>query len=226
MDANELKKESAKRALDYINDGMIVGLGAGGSVAYLADYLSEKAKCGFNVKIVTPSRSTKLLCHEKGLNVIDTSLINSIDVAFDGCDEVDSKLNALKSGGGVHTKEKLIGTMAKDYILLVDESKFTNTLTFKAPVVLEIIEEALSYVIEKVKAIGGEPKLRSSKEKDGFVVTDNGNLLLDVSFKNVDNIENLDNVLKNIRGVVETSLFVNVVTKVIVAYKNEIKVIE
>ncbi|MBL4931473.1 ribose-5-phosphate isomerase RpiA [Clostridium paridis] len=226
MDANELKKESAKKALDYINDGMIVGLGAGGSVAYLADYLSEKSKSGFNVKIVTPSRSTKLLCYEKGLNVLDTSLVSSIDVAFDGCDEVDTKLNALKSGGGVHTKEKLIGTMAKNYILLVDESKFSNTLTFKVPVVLEIIEEALSYIIEEVKKIGGEPKLRSSKEKDGFVITDNGNLLLDVNFKNVNNIESLDKALKDIRGVVETSLFVNVVTKAIVASENEIKVIE
>ncbi|WP_238883111.1 ribose-5-phosphate isomerase RpiA [Clostridium sp. YIM B02551] len=226
MDANELKKESAKRALGYIKDGMIVGLGAGGSVAYLVDYLSDEVKNGFDVRIVTPSRSTKLLCHEKGLNVLDTSLVSSIDVAFDGCDEVDAKLNALKSGGGVHTKEKLIGTMAKNYILLVDESKFSNTLTFKVPVVLEIIEEALSYIIDEVKKIGGAPKLRSSKEKDGFVITDNGNLLLDVNFKNVNNIESLDKALKDIRGVVETSLFVNVVTKAIVASENEIKVIE
>lgn len=215
-----MKKQCAKEALKYIKDNTIIGLGGGSTISHLVNYIKEK---GLNVKVVTPSYTTECLCIESGLEVIPTALINSISVAFDGCDEVDEDLNALKSGGGIHTKEKLIASMAKEYILLVDESKVVKKIDFKYPVVLEILPESRSYVKAMVERLGGCATMRSSSAKDGITISDNGLFLMDVIFKSVDNIEKLNNDLKNIVGVVDTSLFYNIATKALVIGENGIR---
>lgn len=223
MDDNDLKKICAKEAMKYIKNGMTVGLGGGRSIAYLAEYV--KADKGLKIRIVTPSVKTKLLCIENGLEVLHTGFVEKIDVAFDGCDQVDENLNALKSGGGIHTKEKLIASMADDYILLVDETKVEKSLTFKSPVVLEILEDSIKYVERKVLELGGKPEIRSSDIKDGFTISDSGNLLMNVFFKNISDIKKLNDELINICGVIETSLFTNVITKALIASENGIRVI-
>jgi len=223
MNDNDLKKNCAKEAIKYIKSGMIIGLGGGRSIAYLIEHIKEDKN--LNVKIVTPSTKTRLLCIENGLEVLHTCSVDKVDVAFDGCDQVDENLNALKSGGGIHTKEKLIASMAKEYILLVDEAKVEMTLTFKAPVVLEILEDSLKYVERQVLELGGKPVVRSSDIKDGFTISDNGNLLMNVDFNDVKDIYELNNSLINICGVIETSLFTNVITKVIIASEKGIRVI-
>lgn len=221
MDSNDLKKNCAKEALKYIKDNSIIGLGGGSTISYLIEYIKEDKN--LNVRVVTPSFKTRMLCIKNGLEVLHTSSIDKIDVAFDGCDEVDENLNALKSGGGIHTKEKLIGKMAEEYILLIDNTKFVKNLTFKYPVVLEILEDSLKYVERSVIELGGKPEVRTSNAKDGFTVSDNGNLLMDVMFDGITDIYKLENSLKNICGVIDTSLFINVVTKVLVASDNGVK---
>lgn len=223
MNDNDLKRICAKEALRYIKNGMTVGLGGGRSIAYLIEYIKEDKD--LKVKIVTPSTQTKMLCIENGLEVLHTGFVDKVDIAFDGCDQVDENLNALKSGGGIHTKEKLIASMSNEYILLVDEAKVENVLTFKAPVVLEILEDSFKYVERKVLELGGKSTVRSSDIKDGFTISDNGNLLMNVSFDNVKDINELSSSLINICGVLETSLFTNVITKAIVASEKGIRVI-
>ena len=223
LTSNNLKKNCAKEALKYIKNNTIIGLGGGSTISYLIDYIKENKD--LNVKVVTPSVKTKMFCIENGLEVLHNCSVDKVDVAFDGCDEVDENLNALKSGGGIHTKEKLIASMANDYILLVDDTKVVKTLTFKHPVVLEIFEDSLKYVERLVIELGGNPTIRNSSQKDGFTISDNGNLLMDVIFYNVQDIYELENSLKNICGVIETSLFTNVVTKALVASDSGIRVI-
>ena len=223
MNDNDLKKNCAKEAIKYIKSGMIIGLGGGRSIAYLIEHIKEDKN--LNVKIVTPSTKTRLLCIENGLEVLHTCAVDKVDVAFDGCDQVDENLNALKSGGGIHTKEKLIANMAEEYILLVDEAKVEKTLKFKAPVVLEILEDSLKYVERKVLELGGKPVVRISDIKDGFTISDNGNLLMNVAFNEVKDMYKLNNSLINICGVIETSLFTDVITKAIVASEKGIRVI-
>lgn len=220
-----MKKKCAKEALKYIKNNSIIGLGGGSTISYLVSYIKES---GMNVKIITPSLKTELLCIENGLQVIPTMSVDSIPIAFDGCDEVDNSLNALKSGGGIHTKEKIIASMANQYILLVDESKVVDRLDFKYPVVLEIIPESLGIVNKAVKNIGGKPIMRSSNAKDGFTRSDHGLFLMDVDFSNcyIEDIGKLNDTLKSIIGVVDTSLFYNIATKALVAGKNDIRVIE
>ena len=116
--------------------------------------------------------------------------------------------------------------MAEDYILLVDESKVVDKLDFKYPVVLEIFKESKSYVENAIKKLNGVPTLRSSGAKDGFTISDNGLLLMDVKFENVNDIEMLNRKLNEIVGVVDTSLFYNIATKAIVVSEKGVRIIK
>lgn len=223
MNSDDLKKECAKEALKYIKTDSIIGLGGGSTISHLIGYIKEDKN--LKVKVVTPSFKTKMLCIENGLEVLHNCSVDKVSVSFDGCDEVDENLNALKSGGGIHTKEKLIASMSEDYILLVDKAKFSKILTFKHPVVLEVIPDSLKYVERKVKELAGLPTLRTSNAKDGGTITEGGNLLIDAAFSDVKNIGELENNLKNISGVVDTSLFTKVVTKVLITDEEGTRVI-
>nr|WP_141189927.1 ribose 5-phosphate isomerase A [Terrilactibacillus laevilacticus] len=216
-----MKQECAQAASKLIRDHSIIGLGGGSTITYLIQYIKQQ---NLHVNIVTPSFTTKSLCLRNGLNVLHTSFIDHIDIAFDGCDEVDKDFNALKSGGGIHTKEKLIANMANEYILLVDESKFVSALTFKQPIVLEVLEDALEYVSKTIIELGGEPNYRKSAVKDGVTISDNGHLLIDATFDHVEDIPKLEDQLNSISGVIDTSLFTKVITKVIVAKEDGIEV--
>lgn len=220
-----MKKACAKEALKYIKDKSIIGLGGGSTISYLVSYIKES---GLEVEVVTPSFKTEKLCIENGLKVLPTWAVDSISVAFDGCDEVDNDLVALKSGGGIHTKEKIIASMADEYILLVDESKVSSKLEFRYPIVLEILPESKSLVEKNIKALGGKPNMRSSSAKDGFAISDNGLFLMDVEFdgKDIEDICKLNDSLKRIVGVLDTSLFYNIATKALVASENGIRIIE
>ncbi|WLR60983.1 ribose 5-phosphate isomerase A [Guptibacillus hwajinpoensis] len=209
-----VKQKCAKAALAYITDETIIGLGGGSTIGYLIDFIKEEK---LNVKVVTPSLKTKHLCVNQGLEVLPTSTVDEVDVAFDGCDEVDEKLHALKSGGGIHTQEKLIAKMAKEYILLVDESKVVPELTYKHPVVLEILQDSLAFVLKKVGEMDGKAEVRSSSAKDGYTVSDYGNFLVDVWFEAGWDGVQLETNLKKIPGVLDVSLFTTEVSKALVA---------
>lgn len=218
-----MKKRCALRALDLIEEGMTIGLGGGSTISFLITFIRDTQR---DVKIVTPSYATAALCSEAGLTVVPTHLISQIDLAFDGCDEVDQSLNALKSGGAIHTKEKIIASLAKEYILLVDETKVFQSLRFNVPVALEVIPEARLYVANEVKKLGAEVVERNSSAKDGITMSDNGNLIMDAYFKPTPKLKGLNTQLKQIVGVVETSLFYQIATKMIVATETTTKIIE
>ena len=218
-----MKKRCALRALELIEDGMTIGLGGGSTISFLISFIRDAKR---DVQIVTPSYSTAALCAAAGLTVIPTHLISQIDLAFDGCDEVDQSLNALKSGGAIYTKEKIIASLAKEYILLVDETKVFPSLRFNVPVALEVIPEARLYIAEEMKKLGAEVVERTSSAKDGITMSDNGNLIMDAYFKPTPKLRELNAQLKQTVGVVETSLFYQIATKMIVATETTTKIIE
>lgn len=205
-----MKKKCALYASKLVKDGMVVGLGGGSTISYLIDYVKDK-----DIKVVSPSYKTVLLAQKMGLTVLNTQYVDHVDIAFDGCDEVDSHLNALKSGGGIHTQEKIIASMADEYIVLVDESKFHETLAFKVPVVVEVLPKAYSVVKKKLEKLNGNVELRTASNKDGFLMSDEGNILLDVYFDGVQDIRLLNQTLLMMPGVVDTSLFVDILTGMI-----------
>lgn len=217
------KEACAKHAMQYINNGMMVGLGGGRTIAFLANFI---AMSELDIRVVTPSFETEKLCVELGLQVMPLRSVSHVDVAFDGCDEVDYNLFALKSGGGIHTLEKLIANMADEYILLVDKSKVSKHLSFHCPIVIELLEDSLAYVQATLLAMGGDVVIKSSPEKYGPLKSDYGNVLLDVRFPKVLDPKALNIQLKSLSGVIDTSLLTNEVTKVVIAVNNGFEYIE
>lgn len=225
MNEENLRKLCAEKAMGYIKNNTVIGLGAGRNIICLIELISKAIQNNFKIKIVTPSDNTKNLCIKYGIEVISTCFVDEVDVAFDGCGEIDENFYASKAGGGVFTKEKIIGSMANEYILLVDEQKLTKELSCKFPVSLEIIKDSLGYVSKMVKNLGGTPLVRTSDNKDGYLITDDGNFLLDVKFENVKDFKKLNDDLNDITGVIETSIFTKEVAKIIVSGENGVRVI-
>lgn len=202
-----MKERCALAALKYIKPGMVVGLGGGSTIGYLVKFIKEK---NIDIKVVTPSFQTAKSCIENGLNLIPAWSIDHIDIAFDGCDEVDLSLNALKSGGAIHTKEKIIASMADEYVLLVDESKVFEKLPFNHSVTLEVVLEAMNYVKKEIALLGGQVDIRKRSAKDGYTVSDHGNVIMEAKFDQVADIKQLNNNLNQITGIIDTSLFVDI----------------
>ena len=222
----DLKKAAAEAAVNLIHDNSIIGFGAGSTIAYAIEILQQKIAAGLSVKVVTSSFSTKLLCIERNIPVEDHGTIKEIDLYFDGCDQFDKDLNALKSGGAIHTKEKILASMAREFIIIGDDSKYVEKLDGKYPVVIDVLPEALFFVQRKINEIFPEARveLRKSVKKDGAVITENGNLVLDIFFKNFDQLKIINPSLKSIPGVVETSLFIGLASKAILGTKDGIRI--
>ncbi|MBK1809989.1 ribose 5-phosphate isomerase A [Clostridium sp. YIM B02505] len=226
MNEEELRKLCAEKALEYIKDGSVIGLGAGRNISCLIELLSKTIeKNNLKVRVVTPSDNTKNSCIKNGIEVLPICFVEEVDVAFDGCGEVDENFYASKGGGGVFTKEKLIASMAKDYILLIDEQKYKKQLSVIYPISLEVVKDSLAYVSKMVRNLGGEPIVRTSNNKDGYLVTDDNNFILDIKFNVVEDFKKLNDDLNDIVGVVGTSLFIREVTKLMMATEDGVKVI-
>lgn len=225
MNEDNLRELCATKAMKYIKNNTTIGLGAGRNIACLIELISKSAEDNLRIKVVTPSDHTKNLCIKNGIELIPTCFVDKIDVAFDGCGEVDEKFYASKGGGGVFTKEKIIASMAKEYMLLIDEQKLKKELSCNHSVSLEVVKDSLGYVSKMAITLGGNPVVRTTNNKDGYLVTDDGNFLLDVKFENVKDFKKLNDNLNDIVGVIGTSLFTREVTKLIVAGENGVTVI-
>jgi ribose 5-phosphate isomerase A len=142
--------------------------------------------------------------------------VDRIDVAIDGADEVDPQKNLIKGGGAAHTQEKIVDSLAERFIVVVDSGKLVDKLgsTFLLPV--EVVPMALHPVLRAITKLGGKPELRMGVRKAGPVVTDQGNLVIDVKFDAIDNPAELEKTLNNIPGVLENGLFVGVADQVLV----------
>ena len=173
-----LKDNVGKKAADLIKDGQIVGLGTGSTTHYFIRYLGERIKNEeLNILGIPTSYQSLIKAREAGINTTTLDEYD-IDIAVDGADEVNPTLDLIKGGGAAHTLEKLVDSSAKKFVVIVDESKVVEELG-KFPVPLEIIPEALRVVKDTLVDLGGKPELRMGIQKDGPVITDNGNFILD-----------------------------------------------
>lgn len=224
----DLKKQAAQKAATLVEDKTTVGVGAGSTIAYLVEFLEKAIKDGLDLTFVTSSFSTLQLLQTKMLNIKASSALKEIDIYFDGCDQLDKQLNALKSGGGIHTHEKLLASMAKQFVLIGDEAKLVDDFDLKYPVVLEILPQAAAFVPAKVNQLFEITRwlMRMNDKKDGPVITENGNYLIDVYLKKWPDLSSINPVLKSVSGIVETSLFYNMANKAIIAGEEGVVVLE
>ena len=216
---NQMKQAVAKAAVDKIQNGMILGLGSGSTAALMIEALALKIKSGEIKDIVgvTTSFQGEVLATELGIPLKSLSSVSTIDLAIDGADEVDPKFQLIKGGGACHVQEKLVASLAKKFIVVVDSTKLVEKLNldFKLPV--EVLPTAWKQVQKTLVDFGGEGNLRMAQKKAGPVVTDQGNLILDLTFRNgIDQPELLESQINNIPGVLENGLFTNLTDEVLV----------
>jgi ribose 5-phosphate isomerase A len=223
----ELKKEAAKKAVSLIRDQSRIGLGAGSTIQYMVDFLKEEKEKGLMVQLLTPSVNTRQLLEQNGFEVGDTSSTDGLDQYFDGCDQFDKDLNALKSGGGIHTLEKLLAAMADEFILVGDVSKYVENLETRIPLAVEVLHEALAFVPSRVQELFGSLRnavMRMGKGGEPQITT-RGNYLFDLWFEEWPPLSLINPALKNIPGILETSLFYGMANKAVMASNEEIRIL-
>jgi ribose 5-phosphate isomerase A len=221
MTADLAKFNAAQKALDFVKDGMIVGLGTGSTSAHFVRLLGERVRQGLNVKGVPTSEATKALAEEAGVPLLSISQITSIDVDVDGADEIDPAFRLIKGGGGALLREKIVAAASKAMVVIADESKWVEALgAFPLPV--EVTRFGFALTQERVRAAlkatgcaGNEVSLRTSGKANEPVVTDGGNYILDAHAGRIADPEKLSAALKDIAGVVEHGLFIGLAKTVI-----------
>ncbi len=216
--AQLMKQEVGKAAAALVTSGMIVGLGTGSTTAYTIQFLGDRLKSGElqNIKGIPTSFQASVLAKQYGIPLTTLDEVDHIDIAIDGADEVDPQKNLIKGGGAAHTREKIVDSLAKQFIVVVDSSKLVEQLgsTFLLPV--EVLPLAYTPVMRTIEKLGGKPQLRMGVKKAGPVITDQGNFVIDVKFDSIENPAELEKTLNNIPGVLENGLFVGVTTLVLV----------
>ena len=213
-----MKQEVGKAAAALVKSGSIVGLGTGSTTAYAIEYLGDRLKSGDLKDIVgvPTSFQAEVLSKQYGIPLTTLDAIDHIDIAIDGADEVDPHKNLIKGGGAAHTREKVIDYLAEWFIVVVDSGKLVDRLGEVFPVPVEVIPMALTPVMQAIKKLGGKPDLRMGVKKAGPVITDQGNMVIDVKFDTIDDPVNLEKTLNNIPGVLENGIFVNCVNLVLI----------
>jgi len=203
-----LKKTAALTAVEFVRDGMVVGLGTGSTAKHLIIALGEKVRAGMKLRGVPTSHETAELARQQGISLIDQDNAWIIDVAIDGADQVDPDFNLIKGGGGALLKEKIVAASAKQFIVMVDHTKRVPVLGGSFPLPIEVIPFGWGSTVRKIEAL--TKSLVVPRERNGAPFkTEAGHLIVDVHLARIDQPRELEMALNHIPGVVETGLFVN-----------------
>ena len=216
---NQMKQAVATAAVAQIQDGMVLGLGSGSTAALMIQELGAKLRQGELKDIVgvTTSFQGEVLAAELGIPLQSLNAVARIDLAIDGADEVDPAMQLIKGGGACHVQEKLVACRADRFVVVVDASKLVDTLNLGFLLPVEVLPGAWRQVKGQLGEMGGDAQLRMAVRKAGPVVTDQGNLVLDVSFAGgIPDPLGLEKDINNLPGVLENGLFVNLTDQVLV----------
>lgn len=213
----EAKRIAAERAVDYIEDNMVVGLGTGSTAYWAIKKLGLKVQEGLNIQAIATSKDSEELAKELGINLTSFSGVDEIDITIDGADEVDLEYNLIKGGGGALLREKIVAASSKQFIVVVDESKMVRHLG-EFPLPVEIVRFGYEKTIKNLSNLGCKPHLRELNNK--VYLTDNGNYIIDCHFRKIEDSKNLNTKINLIPGVIDNGLFVNMASRIIVGYQN------
>jgi ribose 5-phosphate isomerase A len=205
------KREAGRHAADMVRDGMVIGLGTGSTMAYAMERLGERIGDGLAIQGIPTSFQTEMLARTLGIPLTTLDEFAEPDMALDGADQVDDHLRMIKGRGAALTREKVVAAASRNLVIAIDESKLVHVL--QAPVPLEVIPFAIRPVSLAIRSIGGEPVIRTGVRKDGPVITDNGNFVLDCSFGRIGEPEKTEGLLSLMPGVLSCGLFCEFVDK-------------
>lgn len=222
----QARKAAIMKALQEIENGYTIGLGSGSTMKIFIQELSKYLKKEKMEIIAVPSSYQSMqIAIENNIPIKNYLDKEGLDLMIDSADQVDIKKNAIKGGGAAHTREKILFAASKKTIVIVDEEKITEKLN--KPIPLEVFPFSLNYVIKKIEDLGGKANIRIGNGKVGPIISDNGFIVLDANFGEINNPKKLNNELNSIYGIIEHGLFINsFISKVYIGYKNgEVKII-
>jgi ribose 5-phosphate isomerase A len=223
----DAKKRVAIEAVKLIQDGQVVGLGTGSTAKYMIDELGRRVREeGLRIWGIPTSLWTSKRAKKNAIPLTTLDEHPQFAIAIDGADQVDPELNLIKGLGGALTREKIIDTAAEKLVIIIDESKLVEKLGVQQVVPIEVIPIACVPVIEKLRKLGGKPKIRPGKVNGAFFITDNGNYIVDVNFGEISDGKILETKINMIPGVIENGLFIGVTHTVFVGYKNKVDRLE
>ena len=206
------KKEVGEKAVDFVKEGMVVGLGTGSTVFYTISKLGKLVQQGFSIKGIPTSKQTEILAKDVGIPLVSFHEIDHIDLAIDGADEVNTNLDLIKGGGGALLREKMIAKAAKTFIVVVDTLKNVDILgTFPLPI--EVVTFGYEMTMKHIQELGCRLELRQKNGKP--FITDNGNYIIDSNFTEIKDPKTLERELNMIPGVVDNGLFIGMADAVI-----------
>ena len=192
-------------ALKIIKNNQIIGLGSGRAATMLVKSLAKLIKLkNYNIKGIPTSLQIKLVAEKAGIQLVEADQINHIDIVFDGADQINSQKYVIKGGGGALLRENILFSLAKKVVVMADKTKFVKNFTRTVPV--EIHPLARNSVINSIKKLGGESKIRSLDRGYTFF-TENGNIILDCNFGTIKNPKALTQKIKQTAGVLESGIF-------------------
>jgi ribose 5-phosphate isomerase A len=224
-DVKEQKRAAAFRAVEYVRDGLIVGLGTGTTAEFAVRALGERVAQGLDILGVPTSDRTAALARELGIRLTTLEEQPQIDITIDGADEVDlSTLHAIKGLGGALLREKIVALATRNETLIIDESKVVQRLGERTPVPVEVIPFGWTRTQEALRALGCEPQRRAAS--GGPYMTDSGNYLLDCQFPGINDPPALAERIKRITGVVEHGIFAGIACRVVIGGTDGVRVIE
>ena len=224
VEQEEMKKQAAEKAVQYIEDGMIIGLGTGSTVEFAIKKIGEMVKEGLKIEGIPTSLKTKRLATDLKIPLIELDDRVEIDLTFDGADEVDSNLNLIKGGGGALTREKIIAYHSKKVIIIVDETKIVKGLGCDSFLPVEVTKFGWSATKKVLEGLGCTGELR--KIMDEAFITDNQNYIIDCDFGKITDPEALEKEINNIPGVLDNGLFIGLADQVIVGSKQGMMTLE
>lgn len=219
MEQEKIKQAVGYKAAELIQDGMLVGLGTGSTVFYFIEKLIQRVKDGLHIQAVSSSLRSTELASKGGIPLIDINTLSHLDITVDGADEIDHEKRMIKGGGGALLREKIVASMSKEMIVVVDESKLSAHLgRCKLPV--EVIPFAHEVTHKKIEKLGYKAYFRKT-QSGSLYVTDNGNHIIDITLSSpLSDPEKVNENLKSIPGVVETGFFFHLAGRVIVGFKD------
>lgn len=223
-DLEHEKRLAAAKSLEFVRDGMHLGLGSGSTATIMLQMLGQRVRQGLSVAGVPTSEASRRLARQAGIPLIGFDQVSQLDLTIDGADEVDGNLDLIKGGGGALLREKIVASLSRRVVIIADSSKQMARLG-GFPLPIEVVRFAWQPVAERLRNLGAQTHLRLDAEGSP-ALTDEGNYILDCDFGPIDDPANLDRTLNAMPGVMEHGLFVGLADVLIVGQHDGTRVIE
>jgi ribose 5-phosphate isomerase A len=217
----EKKKAAAEAAIELVKDGMVVGLGTGSTANFAIEGLGRRVGEGLLIRGVATSKATEELARRVGVPIVTLEEVGRLDLTIDGADEVDPQFNLIKGMGGALLREKIVAFASRQEVIIIDDSKLVDVLGTKSPLPVEVVPFGNLRTKDALQSLGCKASLKGGSSP---FLTDNGNLIYECKFSKIEEPEILEAEIDLIPGVVESGLFIDLATKVVVASGRGIEV--